>query len=71
MDPNGEEENNEQGLSQISDHNQIHEDEEHAEKLNINTRKIDSSRDEMIPKEEKTEDKQTKENAEKTIEKEK
>ena len=71
MDPNGEEENNEQGLSQISDHNQIHEDEEHAEKLNINTKKIDSSRDEMIPKEEKTEDKQTKENAEKTIEKEK
>ena len=70
MDSNHEEENNDQGLSQISDHQEIHIGEDEPEKLNINTKKIDSSRDEMIPKEEKTEEKNTKDNAEKTIDKE-
>ena len=70
MDSNHEEENNDQGLSQISDHQEIHIGEDEPEKLNINTKKIDSSRDEMIQKEEKTEEKNTKDNAEKTIDKE-
>jgi len=69
MDSNGEEENHNQDYPEISER-EIPNDEENADKLNINSKKIESSRDEFIPKEEKTEDKQTKENAEKTLEKE-
>ena len=69
MDSNGEEENHNQDYPEISER-EIQNDEENADKLNINSKKIESSRDEFIPKEEKTEDKQTKENAEKTLEKE-
>ena len=69
MDSNGDEENYNQDYPEISER-EIQNDEENADKLNINSKKIESSRDEFIPKEEKTEDKQTKENAEKTLEKE-
>ena len=69
MDSNGDEENHNQDYPEISER-EIQNDEENADKLNINSKKIESSRDEFIPKEEKTEDKQTKENAEKTLEKE-
>ena len=69
MDSHGEEENNDQDYPEISER-ELHNEEDNADKLNLNTKKIESSRDEFIPKEEKTEDKQTKENIEKTLEKE-
>ena len=68
MDSNGEE-NNDQDYPEISER-EIHNEEDNADKLNFNSKKVESSRDEFIPKEEKTEDKQTKENIEKTLEKE-
>ena len=58
MESNNDEENPEQKISEIDPE---------EDKLNINKKKQESSRDEMIPKEEKTEDKNSKE---KTLEKE-
>lgn len=71
MESNAEEENNAH-ISQLSDRNEIHNEilEDQPEKLNLNTKKADSSRNELIPNVEKNEEKQTKENVEKTIEKE-
>ena len=51
MESNENGENIEQRYSEISDHK------DDGDKLNINTKKAESSRDEMIPKEEKTDDK--------------
>ena len=64
MNINDDEENQEQRYSEISAHN------ENNDKLNINTKKQESSRDEMIPKEEKTQEKNTKEKADKNLDKE-
>ena len=64
MESNGEEENYEGGddrdYPEVSE-NEIQNQNENNDKLNIN-KKIESSRDEILPKEEKVNDKQTKEN---------
>ena len=61
MDSNGEEENNDKDYPEVSE-NEIQNQEENNDKLNINNKKIESSRDEMLKNEDKVEDKQTKEN---------
>ncbi len=48
MDSNGEE-NNDQDYPEISER-EIHNEEDNADKLNLNSKKIESSRDEFIPK---------------------
>jgi hypothetical protein len=65
MESNENGENIEQRYSEISDHK------DDGDKLNINTKKAESSRDEMIPKEEKTDDKNNKENNEDNAEEKK
>ncbi len=64
MESNGEEENYEGGddrdYPEVSE-NEIQNQNENNDKLNIN-KKIESSRDEILPKEDKVNDKQTKEN---------
>ena len=64
MESNGEEENYEGGddrdYPEVSE-NDIQNQNENNDKLNIN-KKIESSRDEILPKEDKVNDKQTKEN---------
>ena len=66
MESNGEEENYEGGddrdYPEVSE-NDIQNQNENNDKLNIN-KKIESSRDEILPKEDKVNDKQTKENSE-------
>ena len=61
MDSNGEEENNDKDYPEVSE-NEIQNQEENNDKLNINNKRIESSRDEMLKNEDKVEDKQTKEN---------
>ena len=67
--------NQEQNDLDISENNQVdilnenQNQEDNFDKLNLNTKKLDSSRERMIPKEEKTDEKVTKDNIEKTIEK--
>ena len=61
MDSNGEEENNDKDYPEVSE-NEIQNQEENNDKLNINNKKIESSRDEILKNEDKVEDKQTKEN---------
>ena len=58
-----EEENNEQNDLDISNQNEI----ENDNKLNINSK---SSREQILPKEDKSEEKRTKDNIEKTLDKE-
>ena len=67
--------NQDQNDLDISENNQIdilnenQNQEVNIDKLNLNTKKLDSSRDPMIKKEENTNEKQTRDNIEKTVEK--
>ena len=61
MDSNGEEENNDKDYPEVSE-NEIQNQEENNDKLNINNKRIESSRDEILKNEDKVEDNQKKEN---------